>query len=358
VSEVAVYKRRGPLVTVELNSDGEGEVPTKIRLFKAGLNEYTNGQNTYDPEDAPLLKSDDTRDLKPIDVDHMSHDPMSSPDGHVAVGWFTADYREDGVFATDIQWSARAVQWLKERAFRFISPAFWADGDGKLVGLIDFALTNNPATLNPIPLVKSTLAQVRAREESESSLMAKNSKSDEAKVEETKPAEVAEPTKSVELKATDSSDAKSKENEKADAPAPNLPDGITPDSTPEEMLAAIEALMNQVADLQAQLADDQKQDDAGTEPEAQTKSRIIDALAKDAFVAPAQLKRLESYTLLELTAFDKVTRSVKKPLVSKSAAKIVVTKSDDDNSLEARAEKYKDHIVFKQFGRKPKTATK
>jgi hypothetical protein len=137
-------------------------IPTRVRLFKKGPNTTSKGIFNYDPSNIPLIeakqKNEDGRDLYPIDVAHLSLTDAANPDAHISVGWFELSFEEDGIYADNIKWTPRGQAYLENREFRFISPAFdiRSTDEGKEITYIsNFAITNNPATYNPLPLVAS-----------------------------------------------------------------------------------------------------------------------------------------------------------------------------------------------------------
>lgn len=136
--------------------DVTGGLPTEFVLFKAGDNRSTKGTISYDPSKAAQLQArydaEDGRDLIPIDVAHLSlESPL--PEAHKAIGWFRVDFAEDAIWARDVEWTEYGAEKLRNREFRFISPAFYADETGEFTSLINCAVTNIPATIDALPLV-------------------------------------------------------------------------------------------------------------------------------------------------------------------------------------------------------------
>lgn len=155
------------------------EAPSRVRLFKSGLNSTSKGWFFYDPSDKDsILKKqslEDGRDLYPIDVAHLSLSDAPNPEAHRSFGWFELDLTEEGIFANNIQWSKAGLSFLEDRAFRYISPSFEVETDDegnvqyyegeddegnpieymKITKILNFALTNEPATYSPLALVAS-----------------------------------------------------------------------------------------------------------------------------------------------------------------------------------------------------------
>lgn len=140
----------------------KNELPSSVRLFKVGENKTSKGVFVYDPalKDIIIKNAElDGRDLLPIDIAHLSvSSGVDNPAAHRAYGWFRLSVEDEGIFAKDIEWTKAGKELLEDRAFRFISPTFTVEEiDDKEVisSVINFALTNEPATYQPLALVAS-----------------------------------------------------------------------------------------------------------------------------------------------------------------------------------------------------------
>lgn len=85
-----------------------------------------------------------------IDYEHQTFGRFNTrPDGlRPAAGWIGGlEMREDGLWATNVNWTARAAQLIRAGEYRYFSPViFWADEDYSVLdGLGPVALTNDPA---------------------------------------------------------------------------------------------------------------------------------------------------------------------------------------------------------------------
>ncbi|MGE0481810.1 MAG: phage protease [Phycisphaerae bacterium] len=92
-----------------------------------------------------------------IDYEHQTFDRLNTrPDGlRPAAGWIGGlEVRADGLWATDVKWTARAQELLRSGEYCYFSPViFWKDADhGELAGLGPVALTNDPAMVGVEPL--------------------------------------------------------------------------------------------------------------------------------------------------------------------------------------------------------------
>lgn len=81
-----------------------------------------------------------------IDYDHQTlHKPS---DITPAAGWFkTLEWREgEGLFATDVEWTATAAAMIKAGEYRYLSPVFTFSGDsGEVLEIVSAGITNTPA---------------------------------------------------------------------------------------------------------------------------------------------------------------------------------------------------------------------
>lgn len=94
------------------------------------------------------------RDKLPIDYNHGQVSFMgASYDAGRAAGWFTPANRDGALWATNVEWTPKGLQALKDKEYRLFSPAFLTDDNRNVVELINVALTNLPATLHQTPLV-------------------------------------------------------------------------------------------------------------------------------------------------------------------------------------------------------------
>lgn len=132
------------------------EPPTEFRIFRAGQNETSKGTFTFTGDsqaDVLAAFAEHGQDQLPIDFDHGMVSGPGTADSGKAAGWFTLDIRNGELWAVNVQWTPAAADMLRNREFRFISPAFLTDASGRITRLINVAITNLPATKNLVPLV-------------------------------------------------------------------------------------------------------------------------------------------------------------------------------------------------------------
>jgi phage I-like protein len=122
-------------------------IPTEIKIMSVGVNKTLNGDYIYDEvARKQMMRSHREWGLKqlPIDKDHsLAYAPFV--DGK-AVGWFTPDFGEDGVYARDIEWTAEGHSLLEAKAYKHFSYDMFLDEEQRPESLLSLSLTNRPAT--------------------------------------------------------------------------------------------------------------------------------------------------------------------------------------------------------------------
>jgi phage I-like protein len=104
-----------------------------------------------------------------LDYDHSTD--LAAPEGRPApaAGWIKGFKVEAGAIFARIEWTKAAAEGLKEKLYRYISPVFEHDKDGKVERILRAALTNNPALVS-LPAIAaaevySTMAEGGKKEE-------------------------------------------------------------------------------------------------------------------------------------------------------------------------------------------------
>jgi phage I-like protein len=89
-----------------------------------------------------------------IDYEHKAVDPNRRAGDGRSAGSFLLELRDDGLYAIDVRWTPPAFEQLSNKEWLYFSPYFSAEEDsGRILELINLALTNIPATRNMTPLV-------------------------------------------------------------------------------------------------------------------------------------------------------------------------------------------------------------
>jgi phage I-like protein len=142
----------------------EGEsAPREFRIFRAGANDTVKGVFLFDEAAAAsVLAEFDAHGIElMIDWDHASLDTSAARDpaeAGKAAGWCTLEVRDGELWAVNVRWTDAAAEKIAAREWRFMSPAFNTDREGRVTSLLNVAITNLPATRRLDPLVAASLS--------------------------------------------------------------------------------------------------------------------------------------------------------------------------------------------------------
>ncbi len=146
------------------------QAPAAIRLFPSGsfspigtpsVGSAPGGQWVIDAALAKqvIARVAATKTDELIDYEHQSLFCRDNGKPAPAAGWFkSVEWREapaddgGGLWATDVSWTANARAALEAGEYRYLSPVFSHDPQGRVQSLVSVALTNKPAldTLDPL----------------------------------------------------------------------------------------------------------------------------------------------------------------------------------------------------------------
>lgn len=148
-------------VALDATPDAElATPPLEFRLFTAGDVETTKGTFLFDADAAAAVLADaaDWGNEFPVDYGHAMMDPkpVDPALSGKAAGHFRLEVRDGELWAVDVKWTPPAAEALRNREWKYCSPTFDFDREtGRIVGLINVALTNLPATKRMDPLMAS-----------------------------------------------------------------------------------------------------------------------------------------------------------------------------------------------------------
>ncbi len=133
--------------------------PERLLLFKFGVNDTMKGKFLFDEAAAlSVIEEYEKHGAElPFDFDHAMV-AGDEPSSRIAAGWFKPEVIEGSLWATDIRWTPKALSGIKDREWRYLSPAFTTEAPGKegnprrIKRLINVALTNLPATVGMVPI--------------------------------------------------------------------------------------------------------------------------------------------------------------------------------------------------------------
>lgn len=144
------------LHTAALAMSEDGKAPLAFRIFPKGKFNTTKGDFLFDGESAKQCLSsweDYGNDLM-VDYDHRAISKDGPPENSKAAGWFKPEVRDGELWAGDVTWTPAASAAIEAKEWRYVSGYFaFEPKTGRIVELLNVALTNMPATKNQEPLV-------------------------------------------------------------------------------------------------------------------------------------------------------------------------------------------------------------
>mgnify|MGYP000213863344 FL=1 len=128
--------------------------PREVRLFKFGANRTTKGVFILTKESAAAALADYTAQGHALtwDYDHATF-TAADPQHRIAAGSCRLAVRADGLWAVDIEWTAKAKAAIEAGEWAFCSPALKFNAKREITGVRNVALTNLPATHGATPLL-------------------------------------------------------------------------------------------------------------------------------------------------------------------------------------------------------------
>jgi phage I-like protein len=121
--------------------------PKEFRIFPAGIVSTMKGDFLFDEAAANAVMASYRQHAVDLTIDY-DHHTLSAPMGVKAVsaGWFHLAVRNGELWATDVNWTLPAAQYLARGEYRYFSPLFdYERGSNRITNLINNALTNTPA---------------------------------------------------------------------------------------------------------------------------------------------------------------------------------------------------------------------
>lgn len=184
-----------------------------------------------------------------VDYEHqaLEEPPIKAP----AAGWFEPELRDDGLWAVNVRWTPPAAAHLKNKEYRYYSPAFTSEkSTGRILRLTNVALTNLPATKGLTPLV------------------AASERGEEMALPEDKKTKASEEKKVTKVAASDDSMAPA---------APASPAGDIAAAVKEGCMAALSAFAEMMGMAPAAASEGEKKPEAMAEGEDEKKEPVAAA---------------------------------------------------------------------------------
>jgi phage I-like protein len=148
----------------QLGTEAGKEAPTSFRLFAYGVNRSEKGDFLFDEEAAASVMKRYARKNRAkvkltADYEHASLIPGKK--AVASCSSFDLVLREDGLYADNCKWTALAKGEIESGQYRYFSPAFiYDDASMRVLGLINFGLTNLPALDDIEPLCAASMADL------------------------------------------------------------------------------------------------------------------------------------------------------------------------------------------------------
>lgn len=137
----------------------EAPLPTEFKIFSKGRNASEKGSVLFDERAAAaVMRRANRRAVDfPVDLEHESLEKFQVRDDMSdARGWYSLELRNGELWAVNVTWTADGEDRLRNKKQRYISPAFERDRSGRIVNVINCALTALPATHDAQALVAAS----------------------------------------------------------------------------------------------------------------------------------------------------------------------------------------------------------
>ncbi|WP_237611153.1 phage protease [Actinobacillus pleuropneumoniae] len=136
------------------------EVNGRVQLFPYGWfypQDGCEGGWYVDDTNGYQLADDINNFQLMIDYEHQTLYVAENGKGNPAAGWMVkAEYiSEQGIFV-DVNWTSKAVDEIKNGIYKYLSPLFLADKSGRVIKVLNAALTNRPALHNLAEVVATS----------------------------------------------------------------------------------------------------------------------------------------------------------------------------------------------------------
>ncbi|AUI65204.1 MULTISPECIES: phage protease [Glaesserella] len=117
------------------------------RFFASDGREDTGGWYVDDSNGYFLADELNNRKVEAMfDYEHKTLRAKEFAEPNPAAGWFkNTEYISGKGLFVDVQWTDKAREQIKSGEYRYLSPLFVADAQGKVVKIVNAALTNTPA---------------------------------------------------------------------------------------------------------------------------------------------------------------------------------------------------------------------
>ena len=146
---------------VAINTDA---APEWLQLIPAGKFSAVDGRGPFDNRDPDSIIAESIARMPQVglvlDYDHSTD--LAAPEGRPApaAGWIKQFKVENGAIFARIEWTADAAEAVIAKKYRYVSPVFEHNEDGKVERILRAALTNNPALVN-LPAIAHAIKAIK-----------------------------------------------------------------------------------------------------------------------------------------------------------------------------------------------------
>jgi phage I-like protein len=148
------------LPSFEFELGDEQRAPTEFRLFRAGWNKTDKGDFLFDEDAAASVMAFYRQKGASLMADY-EHQSLQSPPikAPASASEWVPEIRNGELWATGVKWTEPGRAHIEAKEYRYFSPAFQHDAKtNRVLKVVNFALTNNPAMHQLEPLVAATAA--------------------------------------------------------------------------------------------------------------------------------------------------------------------------------------------------------
>lgn len=131
------------LIMLSAAESGLSKVPSEIKILPLGTVSSRKGTFLVDDRSVEMILKDfrgRKLDLV-IDYEHQTLMNVQAPAG----GWITELYKGPDAIVAKVEWTPKALEYLKNREYRYLSPVIKVQKDGRVSAIQSVALTNTPA---------------------------------------------------------------------------------------------------------------------------------------------------------------------------------------------------------------------
>jgi phage I-like protein len=146
-------------ITLDIAEGPDSGPPSELRIFPRGKFATKKGTFTFDEKSAETVMAEYAEHGadKHFDYWHDSVNQNMPGSTRIAAAWHKLEVRDGELWATDIEWTPPASEQVKNKQFKYLSPAFSVEpGSKRVVELVSTSLVNLPATRNQRPLVAAS----------------------------------------------------------------------------------------------------------------------------------------------------------------------------------------------------------